>query len=527
MGDPNRVLRTSGAVLLTCLVLGALGARADIPLPGTQPGDLEFAKVEQCKNCHGGTPNGDADPFASWQGGMMSQAARDPVFRAALAIANQDVEGSGEYCLRCHTPRGWISGRSTPSDGSKLNREDLHGVSCDVCHRLVDPLSSEGRRYLRKLPPGRGNAMMVMDPGNVVRGPYEAVEGAMPHEMKQSAFQHSSELCATCHNVSNPLQAEDVTTQPPYAYGHIERTYSEWLLSDYQSMGQTCQSCHFPAVPDGGQSSRYGSLQRDYFVEHGAVGGSTWVQDAVVFLWKKRKVGGKRDINVKALARGKKRAEALLKSAAKLELTRPDARVRLRVINLSGHKLPTGYPEGRRMWVNIRFRDAEGGLLAERGQYGNVERKLGPQAVTVPTLIDPEATRVYECLPGLSEAQAKRYAKKPGKSFHFVLNDITVKDNRIPPRGFINELFAKHKASPVGANYANGQHWDDVFFDVPPGTASVEARLFYQSVSFEYLKFLVEENRTDTWSTDLYQAWTQTGKCPPTEMGVVTLELEE
>jgi mono/diheme cytochrome c family protein len=61
---------------------------------------------------------------------MMAQAARDPVFRVALAVANQDVLGCGEFCIRCHSPRGWSEGRSPASDGSLLKDDDLEGVSC-------------------------------------------------------------------------------------------------------------------------------------------------------------------------------------------------------------------------------------------------------------------------------------------------------------------------------------------------------------------------------------------------------------
>ncbi|MHC4156906.1 MAG: hypothetical protein ACYST6_18610, partial [Planctomycetota bacterium] len=58
-------------------------ANAEVFLPGMQPEEvgIEFAKVEQCKMCHAKTINGPADPVFSWQSGMMSQAARDPVFR--------------------------------------------------------------------------------------------------------------------------------------------------------------------------------------------------------------------------------------------------------------------------------------------------------------------------------------------------------------------------------------------------------------------------------------------------------------
>jgi hypothetical protein len=194
----------------------------------------------------------------------------------------------------------------------------------------------------------------------------------------------------------------------------------------------------------------------------------------------------------------------------------------LTITNLTGHKLPTGYPEGRRMWVNIRFLDKDAKVLGELGRYGEMEDTLSGRKVTMPTLIGADDTRVYECLPGISPAQAEKFKKPAGKSFHFVLNDITVKDNRIPPRGFKRSAFAEHLCAPVGADYADGQFWDELQFLLPAGTDRVEVRLMYQSMSWEYLKFLVEENRTDSWGNDLYQTWEKTGKCPPEEIASVS-----
>ncbi len=501
----------------------AVACAAGIILPGTQPneGGVELGRVAQCILCHANTKNGAADPYASWHGSMMGQAARDPVFRAALAVANQDIPGSGEYCIRCHAPRGWLAGRSAKTDGSLLNREDLHGVSCDVCHHLVDPLSAEAKALAKAIPPGYGNAMMVVDPENVARGPYADAKGAMPHQTMKSDYQASSELCANCHNVSNPFQAQDVNTQPPHAYGHIERTYSEWALSDFakKESRQTCQSCHFARVPGGGQASKYGDLHRDYFVSHSAVGGSTWVQDAILRIWG-TKAG--RDLDRDALKAAQEHAREFLKTAAALRLDVAEGKARLTITNLTGHKLPTGYPEGRRMWINLRFLDDAGKLLGEIGRYGETNALLGGTKVKVPTLLDPERTRVYECKPGLSKAQAEKFKKAEGPSFHFVLNDITVKDNRIPPRGFKRAAFAEHLCAPVGADYADGQHWDAAEFPVPAGTRRVEARLMYQSVSWEYLKFLHEENRTDQWGADLSEAWENTGRCPPEVMASIS-----
>jgi hypothetical protein len=145
--------------------------------------------------------------------------------------------------------------------------------------------------------------------------------------------------------------------------------------------------------------------------------------------------------------------------------------------------------------------------------------------VKVPTLLDPDHTRVYECKPGLSQEQGRNFVKSPGTSFHFILNDVITKDNRIPPRGFRQEQFEEHLAQPVGGQYADGQYWDAWEFRWPSGTDHIEVRLMYQSVSWEYLKFLVEENRSDDWGKRLYEAWEQTGKCPPQEIASIARQV--
>ncbi|PWU15338.1 MAG: hypothetical protein C5B50_15540 [Verrucomicrobia bacterium] len=526
--------RSIGAKLLLFWLFSAVAAlaesgRPDLILPGTQPMEHAFAfrPVANCKLCHAGTTNGLADPFLSWQGSMMGQAARDPVFRAALAVANQDLPGSGEYCIRCHSPRAWLEGRSTAPDASALKEDDLNGVSCDVCHHLVDPLSEEAKKLAKDVPPGRGDGMMVVDTERSQRGPYDEPKGMKMHGIRQSAYQGSSELCGTCHNVSNPTLATNVALQPPHAFGHIERTYSEWALSDFATKGnlRSCQSCHFAPVPGGGmamkRASNYGDGHRDYFVSHNAVGGSTWVQDAVYRLWSHR------DLDRAALDAGKEHAREFLKTAAALGVQAREGKVLVTITNLTGHKLPTGYPEGRRMWLNVRFLDKDSSVIYEYGAYGETNALLSGTQVQVPTLLDPTTTRVYECKPGISQSRCAKFQQSPGPSFHFILNDLITKDNRIPPRGFRNVAFAEHLAAPIGATYADGQYWDVVEFPFPKEikdparpVVRVEVRLMYQSVSWEYLKFLVEQNHTDSWGKKLYEAWTATGKCAPSEMAV-------
>ena len=507
-------MRTTCERIILCLMLLPGLCFGKVFLPGTQPEDTElsFKEIKTCKTCHSKTKNGDDDPFFSWQGGMMAQAARDPLYRAALTVANQDVEGVGEFCWRCHTPRGWLEGRSSPVDGSQLNEEDMQGVSCVVCHRFVDPLSDEAKGLVKDVPPSYGNSMMVADPEHVMRGPYGDGKVEAVHKTMKSDFHGSSNLCGVCHNVSNPLQAKEITTEPVHSFGHVERTFSEWSLSAYPAMGKdgTCQSCHYKPVDGGGKPARFSKVKRDHFVPHGPVGGSTWIQDATWYAW-----NGK-GMDKKAFAAAKKKAETLMRTAAKLELAfAGDNKANLKITNLTGHKLPTGYPEGRRMWVNAVYYDAAGEVLREDGEYGEKDDTVFGKAVKAPTLLDPESTIVYESKPAISEAAAKKHGLPAGPSFHFVLNDYIAKDNRIPPKGFNNATFKEHMCEPIGREYADGQHWDNVELTVPVGCVKIVVKLTYQSASWEYIKFLAEENKTDEWGKKLYEAWDNTGKCEP------------
>ncbi len=78
----------------------------------------------------------------------------------------------------------------------------------------------------------------------------------------------------------------------------------------------------------------------------------------------------------------------------------------------------------------------------------------------------------------------------------------------------------------VRGPFGDGQHWDIGDLTLPQGTAKVVARLMYQSVSWKYLKFPVEENRTDDWSDKLYDAWTRTERCPPQVMAEIARDVK-
>jgi hypothetical protein len=128
---------------------------------------------------------------------------------------------------------------------------------------------------------------------------------------------------------------------------------------------------------------------------------------------------------------------------------------------------------------------------------------------------------VYEIKPGLSKAWATQIGMVTGPSFHFILNDKIYKDNRIPPRGFTNAAFESRNAQPVNYSCADEQFWDDTSYQIPASATVVEVTLYYQTASWEYIKFLVEENRTNDWGDKLYDVWTKTEFSPPVAMNTV------
>lgn len=510
----------------------------DFDLPGTQPfehgGDLEASS--SCASCHGGYDTA-VEPQHSWQGSMMAHAARDPIFLANMAIANQDAPESGDLCLRCHFARGWLAGRSVPTDGSRMTAADGDGVSCALCHRMVDPVYKNGVSPTNDLAilaalsfPGTnyGNGMFVIDPTGTRRGPFtNAVAG---HTFLASPFHSSSAFCGTCHDVSNPAFQSDgagnypanalnttATNFSPHFMAPVERTYSEWLNSTYNTTNgvfapqfagnkpggrvSSCQDCHMRDVAGYGcnTNTNPGVPLRPDLPLHDMTGGSTWVLGLLTNLFPS-------EVNVAAIQAGIARATRLLTNAASLALADAPDQLHVIVTNECGHKLPTGYPEGRRVWLNVKFFDEAMNLLGESGTYNPSTGVLTRDA----------DAKIYEVHPGIETNLAIALGLLPGPSLHFVLNNQTYEDNRIPPRGFTNANFAAFGGAPVGHHYDDGQYWDDTPYPLPAGATRAEVKLYYQSTSKEFVEFLRDENRTTSHGQTMYDLWNNNGKCPPT-----------
>jgi len=243
---------------------------------------------------------------------------------------------------------------------------------------------------------------------------------------------------------------------------------------------------------------------------HDMTGGSTWLPGLLGTLYPG-------EVNETALQAGIDRARYMLQNAAELDVVQEGGQLKVTITNNTGHKLPTGYPEGRRMWINVQFYDSGMTLISESAAYDPTTGVLGH---------DAEA-KIYHIEPGLDEVTAPLVGVDPGPSFHFVLNNKVFLDNRIPPRGFTNAEYADFGGAPVGHSYADGQYWDDTYYAIPPGAATAEVTLYYQGTSREFIEFLRDENTTDSQGQNLYDLWNNNDKCPPEMMESETLVLAQ
>ncbi|MDH3839998.1 MAG: Ig-like domain-containing protein [Chromatiales bacterium] len=657
--------------ILSSVAVAAETVPTDIQQPGTQPGEVTgLESPDKCDNCHGGY-NAAVEPAHNWRGSMMAHAGRDPIFWATLAVAEQDFDGAGDLCVRCHSTAGWLAGRSTPTDGSGLAQGDSDGVECDFCHKMTNPDNSEhvgtmSGSFVANQPEPNNDSLFDWDPphtfveaylgsgmsaiwgGSDKLGPYNDADAR--HQFMESTFHRDRDFCGTCHDVSNPATGDlahnhgaQATADPviadgtpgapvegkaafnnaPYKYGVVERTFSEYkssliprtLVSEFPNLpadlqggaleaiynaatlgGTTdgnyqnpsapryfsCQSCHLRPVTGTGANKR-GVPERADLPLHDMTGGNYWMPEAIRYLndaGKLRLGGGMTDYQVTAMLDGALRAREQLELAATLSISGNGNSVK--IVNHTGHKLISGYPEGRRMWLNIKWYDANGQQIREDGEYGEIGVTINGTSVKSLVDLNGANTKIYEAHMGMTREWASQliglgypvdlpltYDRFTGavecrlgnlaqaddgqggslppctgdpeyqETFHFVLNNAVITDNRIPPYGMSYELARIRNALPVPADQYGGvpggtyDYFDEVALNVPSGAHSAEIHLMYQPTSWEYIQFLYLANNgpdpaqngnafLGNEGTNLLEAWLNTGMAEPHVMARAT-----
>ncbi len=346
-----------------------------------------FDDAEVCGTCH-------QEIYAQWRTSAMARSWDDPIYRALLKKASEATDGAVDnFCTGCHTPVGLTTGKIT----SAVNRASVEetaeshpmpGVDCEACHNINARTGIDNGAYVLA-PRSRGGRPTKYGPRSDAESPY--------HETVYSELHTRSDFCGTCHNVTHPFNGVA-----------IERTYDEWLESEYAVKGIDCQSCHMAGFK--GKAAIMGP-ERDDVASHWFAGANATLLSHFG--------------DDEAAQMGSR----MLQSAAQIEIVeQPQSLAPGELANFTvevhntgaGHKLPTGFPEGREVWIDFEVSDATGKSVYRLGQVRNGRTEPGTRNFRV------------------------HLGDKDGNEVEYAVWDVThiISDNRILPNGKASAVFA-------------------------------------------------------------------------------------
>lgn len=448
-----------------------------------------FPDSRTCALCHSRLPppsgatwneGPSIAPVVLWRGSMMANSAADPFWRAQVRYESRQAGTFAEHeCIRCHAPAQSVAA-SFGSRPLKLDEVDRssEGVTCSVCHQISRTGLGERSSFT--------GGFVISQDGSAFgphRNPF-----AMPMRHHTDLTPRYSEhileaaVCGTCHTLfTHP-------TGVPEGTEFLEQgTFLEWLASSAAQEGRTCQSCHMPVL----RNTR-GDLQSTY-IAHRPPGGPFPPTAARAPFGLHLLIGGNYQISrVLGASETSERAIANLQRSLSLSASARAAGgktlLKVTVVNLTGHKLPTGYPS-RRLWLHVRAMSASGSTVFESGDWDRETGELlaGPAFQPHHRVITSAGqVQVYEA-DAVDAAGASTTSLTRAAGYR--------KDNRILPAGFdpnrLAQLSLGDDVLPVGvagdSEFRPGQH--TIVYELPP-SASVELAVCYQSVMPRYATVL-------------------------------------
>ncbi len=462
-----------------------------------------FLEAQRCALCHSHSPraraltdaNGnDVSPFLTWSATTMANAFRDPYWRAQMSReiekAPESKDAIESLCLRCHAPATSHQSRldgTAPMPLEALDAQPLarDGVSCTVCHQAQ--ATNLGT-------PGSFSGMLDIRDEQKIFGPYPEPT-TMPMRMHtgytptHGAHISSSALCGTCHT----LYTHAADAPRPFLE---QAPYLEWrnsVFSDERGTtpeSRSCQQCHMPdagamRIARNPMGSDFNIATRTNVRTHAIVGGNAFMLDLLRANAEELGVTATPD----ALLRAAAATRALLAyrtarvAVVNMRRTATGIEFDVDVENLSGHKLPSGYPS-RRVWLQVDVRGAAGtvftsGSLDEKGFLRGVADELG----------EPHRDRIESSSQvAIYEAVAVDAAGRATTSLAEMV--AYRKDTRLLPRGWRADGPHADETRPVGVvgdrNFANGRDTVTYAIALPPDSArgplTIVARLQYQAI---------------------------------------------
>lgn len=418
-----------------------------------------------------------------------------PFGKPAVNSAGQEIAYAKDGTL----PQIFEMPVGTPTDSNGIY--DYQAQSMSIEHPTV---GSGGRigalpntGLFPKLPDGPGSTAATKTPGG-------------------NEFIRTSEFCGSCHDLTVPILNHGMPEQ---------RTYSEWKFSDFSKVSnvgydpikkkvwngeQRCQDCHMPKLKHEYSDADTGTYSADPWLVGGfpygkdrAINGGTAIHklsganrdlpDMMKALYPEvdlevigiptgrdpRVFPGMLSDRAPMWDRAKHNTEITLRDGVDMKIVQAPTELvnlpgvfemKVQVINKTGHRLPTGYPDGRRIWLSVNVKDsATGTMVYESGVYDDAQATLST-ATGVPfkraqgnlidaTIAGNNAVMTYERVTGVCTG-TNGTAALGGIIFpdpeagvpdnctesQALTNNFILFDNRIPPKGF---TYADYRQSGI------------------------------------------------------------------------------
>ena len=494
-----------------------------------------FKGSGNCEGCHGhdaqeysmlDDQGRDVNVVDDWRSTMMGNSAHDPLWRAKVShegLVNPAHQALLEdKCTSCHAPAGrhdkYLTGGGLYSI-AELEQDPvgLDGVSCVPCH--IQSPDSVGKLF-------SGN-MKFDTLGHPLYGPYDNVFGApmsafIGYEPQYGAHILDAGLCASCHT----LITETADLNGNLTGGEFveQATYHEWVNSDFNTdvnpSGITCQGCHVPQIPDSVViSANYLFLDgRSPFGEHHFAGGNTFMLKVLRDHISELGLTANATQFDSTIARTQRMLQqhSLMMTATVPDRTPDTAFVDVQLVNLAGHKFPSGIP-ARRLFVELLVTDAVGDTLFRSGGFDSTNEVIGHDPSYEPhydVIKAPDQVQIYEMVMGDVNGDKTTVLERAA---------APLKDNRLPPAGFSTSHYAYDTTLIAGVPASDldfdrddmgteGSGSDIVHYHVPmggyAGLIHVTARAWYQSVPPKWLDEMFTYNSApiDTFRNMYQQA---------------------
>jgi hypothetical protein len=466
-----------------------------------QGSNSEFMSAGNCDHCHGydisgyastDGEGGDVNVVDDWSSSMMALSAKDPFWRAKVSHEvfvnpqfQQEIEGT---CTRCHASLGRYAGLMNgvevySIDDMLADSVALDGVSCLSCHRQTpqpEVALHTGQLFFSEQTIAYGQYLSPLI------SPMAEATGYIP---EHSGHISDSKLCAGCHS----LVTETVDLEGNFTGGDFveQATWHEWLNSSYPASNTSCQSCHLPRLE--GQNihlaAGYPTDARPDFALHTLAGGNTLMlglmrdnREALGIFPSEQQFNS----TIAATNDNLKNKSVTLEVVHQLR-TADTLYIDLKLTNITGHKLPSGYP-ARRMSLHFVVSDLAGNEIFRSGSFDDNHYIVEEDTPLEPHhnfIASEDDVQIYEMVMG--DVNNNRTTVLLRGATH-------LKDNRLVPAGFTvanavydtTEIVLNIPDSDFNFDPAEGSGSDIVHFKIPMNGFSDQinfnAALYYQSL---------------------------------------------